>query len=356
MKFLKMLKQMKVSAFLLFVKKRSRLEALDKERSIAMQVLRIFLFSVGLLTSNGMISSAQQTDCSVLNVSPAIQQVSCFGGTVYFDIQMSSSSCTPIFGKSNYWMTVNYSISGSVATVIASVSPNSSYARTGNISVVLGISKIVLTVAQGEYEAPYIILSPQTLNFPSQPESGQTFTINSNTPAQTISYAGCVTNATRSGNTITVLCGTNASVSMKTGSVTVSGEGVSSSVSVTQASAFPFITVSSNSLSFPYQGGTQTFSISTNTTTQNIGYSGCVTRVTRSGNNISVYCTYNNVTSERTGTVTVTGDGVSSTVTVAQAGFPYISLSPSSLSFEYSGGTQTVTLNTNTSIQHTSVS
>jgi hypothetical protein len=79
----------------------------------------------------------------------------------------------------------------------------------------------------------YLTLSPASLSFPSSGGS-QSVTIGTNTSNQTITYSGCVSGATRSGNTVTVVCAVNYSTSPQAGSVTVTGGGISSVIHVMQ--------------------------------------------------------------------------------------------------------------------------
>ncbi|MDD4190891.1 MAG: BACON domain-containing carbohydrate-binding protein, partial [Mangrovibacterium sp.] len=312
------------------------------QRTIAVCTLS-FCLVAGVLRSEANSFSAG--DCLLLGVFPFSQTVSDQGGSLTFYLLAWGTSCEPVFEGVPSWMTV----SCSNLVVHVAVQANNGVGRSAVITLRIGSSQRSFTVVQ-QGEEPHLTLSPASLSFSSSGGS-QAVTISTNTQSQSVSYTGCVSNAVISGNMVTVTCEANATTSARSGTVTVSGGGISSGVSVVQAPSSPYITLSPAGLSFIHTGGNQSFTISTNTTSQSVSYSGCVSSVTRSGNRVTVNCGANSTSSERTGTVTVSGDGISSVVNVTQSGVPYITLSPSGLSFAESGGNQTVTMDTNTASQ-----
>ena len=91
---------------------------------------------------------------------------------------------------------------------------------------------------------------------------------------------------------------------------------------VVHAEAQKYITLDPNSLNFTATGGDQSVEILTNTISQTVSYSGCVSSATKSGGFITVHCNSNTTTSALSGSVTVSGGGVSSQISVSQAGCP----------------------------------
>jgi hypothetical protein len=311
----------------------------------------LLLFLLLLAGLPGMLQgkTVMPDQCTIISVTPLSQSISAEGGTLAFDILLSSGTCIPSFSGTTSWLSIRFAASAAIVTVL----PNSGGARSAVITAKSGISQKTFTVSQSAYVVPpYINLSPTSLSYTASGWS-QTFTISTNTPSQAITYSGCVSSITRLGNTVSVTCDVNNSTSPRTGAVTVTGGGISSSVSVSQAGATPYITPSSSTLSFASSGGSQDFTIFTNTSGQTVSYSGCVSGATLSGYTVSVVCGANNSATMRTGSVTVTGEGASSVISVNQTGVPslYTILSPTSLNFTSSGGSRTFTISTNTSNQ-----
>ncbi len=295
------------------------------------------------VSGNGINSSVSVTLAAMpyITLSPTSLSFSCTGGSKTFTISTNTTGQAVTYSG----CVSSATLSGSTVTVTC-VANSTTSAKTGTVTVSgNGISSSV-SVSQ---EASYITLSPTSLSF-EYTGGNKTFTVSTNTTSQTVTYSGCVSSATLSGSTVTVTCAANSTTTAKTGTVTVSGNGINSSVSVTLA-AMPYITLSPTSLSYTYAGGSKTFTVSTNTTSQTVTYTGCVSSATLSGSTVTVTCAANSTTSAKTGIVTVNGGGISSSVNVTQTAVPYITLTPTSLRFDYTGGSQTFSVNTNTTNQ-----
>jgi len=112
------------------------------------------------------------------------------------------------------------------------------------------------------------------------------------------------------------------------------------------------ISLSSSSVSFPSSGGTQSVEITSNTNwTASESLSFLSLSPTSGINNgtITLNCDPNTSTVSRTGTITVSGTGATSkTITITQAGLtPVLNVTPSSLTFQDTGGVQSISIESN---------
>jgi|GEM_PF-995426 len=245
------------------------------------------------------------------------------------------------------WISEAYIVGSSVYVLCSTNSSTSS--RSGSVTVSGGGKSVTVSVIQAG--SPYVSVSPASLSF-SASGGSQPFTITTNTSGQTITYPDFVSKISRSGNTVTVYCSTNTSTASRSGSVTVVGEeGGRATVSVTQEGAEPYLTAKPLTLEFPASEIEKKFTISTNISSLSVSHSGCVSEVYIVGSSVYVLCSTNSSTSSRSGSVTVSGGGKSVTVSVTQAGSPYVSESPAILNFTESGGSQSFIITTNTSGQ-----
>jgi len=213
------------------------------------------------------------------------------------------------------------SLSGNTYTITCGANPNGT-PRSGSVTFSGCCSYTSasgsITITQDAAPSYYINLSPTSLSFPAT-GGDLTVSVSTNTTSQSISYSGCVSSASLSGGTLTVHCNNNSTSSTLSGIVTVSGNGVSSQVSVSQDVPISYyINLSPSSLSYMASGGSQTFTVSTNTSSQTVSYSGCVSNASLSGNTVTVTCATNSTTTALSGSVTVSGGGTSSSVSVSQ--------------------------------------
>ena len=299
------------------------------------------------------ISVSQDGATAYITLSTSALSPSYQGGSSSFDVESNISWNA---SESADWITNLYPTSGTNSnTIDFNCSENTGGARSAYITVTGG--GITRSVLVSQAEMPYISVSTNSVSVGATAGS-YTVTTVSNVDWSVSSYSGaCVTSATKSGSLVIINYSENTSLTGRSGSVTLSGGGVTKTISVSQAGATPYITPSPSSLSYTASGGSQTFTISTNTSSQTVSYSGCVSGASLSGNTVTVTCPNNTSTSSLSGSVTVSGGGTSASVSVSQAGAtPYITPSPSSLSYTASGGSQTFTISTNTSSQTVSYS
>ena len=127
---------------------------------------------------------------------------------------------------------------------------------------------------------------------------------------------------------------------------------VQAALPLTVAEDVTSISLSSSSVSFPSSGRTQSVEITSNTNwTASESLSFLSLSPTSGINNgtITLNCDPNTSTVSRTGTITVSGTGATSkTITITQAGLtPVLNVTPSSLTFQDTGGVQSISIESN---------
>ena len=186
-------------------------------------------------------------------------------------------------------------------------------------------------------------------------EGNTTFRITSNRNWTVEDNADWITVTPTSGSndgelTVTYLENTNKI--QRIGRITVTGGGITRTVTVTQ-SATPFtLKVSPSNQSVTNTSGSTAFTITSNTSwvvSDDVEWLNVTpTNGTDNGAIIANYLE-NTTTSQRVGTITVTGGGITRTVTVTQAAAPFIlTVSPSNQSVTNVSGSTAFTVTSNT--------
>ena len=257
----------------------------------------------------------------------------------------------------NSWLMVSPSSGSSNGTVNVTADENlSTSQRTATITVEgTGVKRTIDVTQAGA--RPNLYVSQSSLSFAAGGEQ-KTFTVTSNTD-WAVSRGSTtwltVTPASGSHNgTVNITAAANTSTSQRTANITVTGAGVTLTITVTQAGAAPNLTASATSLSYAAGGEQKTFTITSNTDwTVSRGSTTWLTVTPASGSNngtINVTAAANTATTQRTGTITVTGGGITRTIAVTQAAASYtLTVSPASLNFTSSSEQRSFTITSNTS-------
>ena len=200
-------------------------------------------------------------------------------------------------------------------------------------------------------------VNPSSLNFSSSADS-KTFNITSNTSWTVKSNETWCTVNTASGSnnaTVTVNVTENTSTSARNATITISSEKASSvQVNISQAgsSPSPVLQLNKNDMSFSAAGGSDTFTITSNTSWSITSNQTWCTVSTSSGSNngtITVSAIENTSTDSRSATITVKAGNISQAITVKQTGTnPTLQLSKSSMSFDASSGNDEFSITSNT--------
>jgi hypothetical protein len=275
--------------------------------------------------------------------------------------------------NSNYLWTESIDsnwVSGETNTTRVTVKPKQSGSFTVHIRSALGISGIYTgypasgTLGQQgwpvlsrtvQVNSVDLNVSPNSLNF-AHTGGSENVSIDSNVNWSVSDNRSWITVAPTSGSTngsITVTASTN-SGSARSGSVTITGGGITRTVTVAQEGqpVDDFLEVSPNSLNFAHTGGSENVSIDSNVNWSVSDNRSWITVAPTSGsNNGSITVTAStNSGSARSGSVTITGGGITRTVTVAQEGQPvddFLEVSPNSLNFAHTGGSENVSIDSN---------
>jgi hypothetical protein len=187
----------------------------------------------------------------------------------------------------------------------------------------------------------------------SHTSGSTTFSVTSNTEWSVSDNAGwlSVSPASGSGNgTITATYTDNPVTSQRSGIITVTGGGITRTVTVTQ-SAQPFVLeVSPSERNVGNTAGSTTFSVTSNTewsVSDNAGWLR-VSSETSSGNGtITVTYMYNPVTSQRSGIITVTGGEITDTVLIKQDAKKFLSIFPFDTTLSSNSGVFNLIINSN---------
>ncbi len=197
----------------------------------------------------------------------------------------------------------------------------------------------------------FLTISPETHSSPYQGDSFS-ISISSNVTwnvSDNATWIGCNPTYGYSNGSTTVTVSANTGAA-RSGTVTVTGSGITRTCTINQAAA-PYLTISPTTHSSPFGG--DTFNI---TVTSNISWvvSDNATWISTSGASGSGNDTFQvnvsaNTGAARSGTVTVTGSGITRTCTINQAVAPYLTISPTTHSSPFGGDTFTISITSNVS-------
>ena len=209
--------------------------------------------------------------------------------------------------------------------------------RVGYITVKSGtVSKQISVSQPGKTNT--LTVSASSLSSAAEGGTSSTVTVTSNTSWTVKSNVTWINGFNRTGgtgnSTFNFKIAANTATASRTGTVTVTGGGIIRTITVTQTGAANKVTqentantltVSASSLSSAAEGGTSsTVTVTSNTSwtvKSNVTWMNGFSRIEGTGNStFNFKIVANTVTASRTGTVTVTGGGITRTVTVTQAG------------------------------------
>ena len=217
------------------------------------------------------------------------------------------------------WITVSPSSGSNNGSVSVSCSNNTSASsRNGTVSVSGGGFTRTVSVSQSGASA-YITLSTSALS-PSYQGGSSSFDVESNISWSVSESADWITDlyptSGINSNTIDFNCSENTG-GARSAYITVTGGGITRSVLVSQAE-MPYISVSTNSVSVGAAAGSYTVTTVSNVDWSVSSYSGCVTSATKSGSSVVINYSENTSLTGRSGSVTLSGGGVTKTITVSQ--------------------------------------
>lgn len=197
-----------------------------------------------------------------------------------------------------------------------------------------------------QVQKSYFKISPQTVSFGSDGGT-RTFEVSSSQSWSISVNTASWGHLTRNGNTLSLTVDPNNGTSSRTDYFNISSGSKILRVDISQSKATSF-SVSSQNLSFSSSGGSQTLTI-TSSGTWNIGTSTYDWgHLTKSGNQLIVSIDPNNSTSSRTDYFTIKSGDSEKRINITQAGTSTtLSVSSEELSFNSTGGTQTIVVSAN---------
>ena len=298
-------------------------------------------------------------DLATLSVSNASISFPASGGSQNVDI---TSNTTWTATESLTYLSVSPASGTNNGSVTIKCDPNTStVARTGSITISgIGAASKSITFTQAGL-APVLNVTPDSLVF--QDTGGtQQISIESNmtwTLSESLTFVSLSATSGSNNRIIDVICQPNTSAVKRTGTITLSGTGVSpKTIRISQNAAAPALSVSPKELAFDQSGGNKTLSISSNTSwsiIESLSYVS-VNQTTGTNNaNITVTCQSNSATVSRSGIVKIASPGLDTQIiNVSQVGATtLLNVTPASMTFNSAGGTQkgTITGNTNWTVQ-----
>ncbi len=189
--------------------------------------------------------------------------------------------------------------------------------------------------------------------------SGNTiFDVSSNvswTISESVDWLSVIPSSGTNNGSFTVNYDANGTGSERTDTITVSGDGITRNISVTQAdTVINELTVSPTNRDVTNSSGTSTFDVSSNVSwTVDESLSWLTVSPTSGSNNASFTVNYdeNTTINERTGTITVSGAGITRNITVTQAGTAtdQLTVLPSTRDVSNASGTTTFDVSSNVS-------
>jgi len=296
------------------------------------------------------VTVTQAAGPAILTVTPSNQPVTNKAGSTTFAVESNTNWTV---SDNAGWLTVNPASGNNNGTLTADYSENTSTSqRTGTITVTDGGITRNVTVTQ---EAAPITLTVTPSNQSVSNGSGNTtFSVESNTNWTVSDNAGWLTVSPASGNnngTLTATFSENTTTSQRTGTITVTGGGITRTVTVTQAGTSAILTVTPSNQSVTIEAGSTTFTVVSNTDWTVSDNAAWLTVNPANGNNngtLTADYSENTTTSQRTGTITIIGGGITRTVTVTQAaGSAILTVTPSNQSVSNDSGSTTFSVESN---------
>ncbi len=273
---------------------------------------------VGTITVSGEgqtqdVTVTQSGATASLNVTPSNRNVSSASGSVNFNVTANFTTWTP--SESESWLSVTKN--GTQITV--NYDENTSIVqRVGTITVSGEGQTQDVTVTQAGSSAS-LSVSPSNQNVTSA--SGSTsFTVTANfdtwTPAESESWLS----VTKNGNQVNVNYDENTSVAQRVGTITVSGEGQTQDVTVTQSGAATTLSVNPSDRPVTSAAGTTSFTITTNQPSWSFSTGAAWLTPSQNGTTLNVSYAENTAATQRIGTITITAGTSTQDVTVTQSG------------------------------------
>jgi len=286
-----------------------------------------------------------------LTVDPSNRDVSNAAGQTTFNV---TSNISWTVSESVGWLSVSPTSGSGDETLAVDYEANPSTGqRIGTITISGGGFTREVTVTQLGAAAS---LTVDPSNRDVSNVGGQaTFDVSSNiswTVSEDVDWLSVSPTSGSGDGTFTVTYDENSSTSERIGTISVSGSGITRNVTVTQAEAAANLTVDPSNQDVGYTAGQTTFDVNSNiawTVGESVGWLS-VSPTSGSGDGtLTVTYDENTTSSERIGTISVSGDGITRNVTITQVGVAILTVDPSNRDVGYAAGQTTFDVNSNIS-------
>jgi hypothetical protein len=301
--------------------------AYDKNCSIDKRVGKLTLSGGGLTVD---LTVTQTGENVYLTAEPANRDVDHKESKTTFDVKSNISwtvsesetwlSVVPAEGKGDGTLTVAYDKNRSVDK------------RIGKLSLSGDGIKVELTVTQAGAK-PYLTAEPANQNV-SYLADTTTFEIKSNLSwkvSENEDWLSVTPGEAKGKGIIKVAYDGNSSVDKRVGKLTVTGDGLTVDVTVTQAGENVYLTAEPEKQDVDYEAGKTSFDIKSNmawTVTESVDWLN-ISPATGSGDGIlAVEYDENSEKECRSGHILITGNGIETKVTVRQKGAPCLTVTP----------------------------
>lgn len=279
-----------------------------------------------------------------LTVDPPSASVQASSGSVNFTV---TSNINWSVTESSGWMTASKS---NASTIVVSFNENISVdSRSSTLTVSgPGVSSQIITVTQVG-AAPVLTVSPSSQSVGAA-NGTISFDIESNIDWNFSENADWFTASKTDANTLLLTFDENISVNTRSAGITISGPGVSNQVvTLNQEGATPVLIADPTSAEVGSEAGSVSFNITSNIYWNYSETIEWIQIIQSDYNTLMVNYDVNNSPDSRTGTITLSGPGVSTvSITVTQSGQNAIlAINPSSASVSSFPGSVTINVNSN---------
>jgi len=271
-------------------------------------------------------SVTQAGTTAALTVSPATWNPPIAGAGT--NVTVTSNQAWTAISSDEAWLTVSPdSGTGNGSLAITAAANTGTAARSGTITVTGAGFNRTVTVNQAGAAAS-LTLSPTSLS-PTAAAFATNVTVTSNVESWSTSSSAPAwltaspDNGPGNGD-ITISAAENTNTASRSGTITVTGGGITRTVTVIQAGAAASLTVSPTTWNPPAIASNTSVTVTANVSwTASNDAAAWLTVTPASGSNngsITINATANTGTASRSGAITITGGGITRTVTVTQAG------------------------------------
>ena len=226
---------------------------------------------------------------------------------------------------------------------------NSSSQRSGSVVIKAGNKekRVYISQSGSSVSQNNLTVSSDNLQFDSYGGT-KTITITSSGAWQVGTNIASWGHLTKSGNQLSIKIDRNSTTTSRSDWFTVKMGNKEKRINVSQSGSSPNLSISSENLSFSSVGGTQTLTISTNGTWQIGTNTASWGHLTKNGNQLSVKIDRNSSKDSRNDWFSIKAGNIEKKIRISQEGMPSsLSVSSNKLDFSSYGGSQTITVNSN---------